>query len=67
MDTHDLTLLTTLLSCKKCGYKYGRFNTYGTTSIHRLPKYSVSCPNCSYCTKIKMTPEEARAAWNQRG
>ena len=67
MDTHDLTLLTTLLPCKKCGYPYGRFISYGTISIYQKPEYRISCPNCSYCTKVKKTPEEARAAWNQRG
>ena len=66
MDIIDLTDLPTLLPCKRCGYPYGRFNVYGTTSIRPLPKYSVSCPGCSYRTKIKNTQQEAYAAWNQR-
>ena len=38
-----------LAPCKKCGYKFPRFITYG----HSFPNpgmYRISCPNCSYCT-----------------
>lgn len=38
-----------LAPCKKCGYEFPRFITYG----HTFPipgTYRISCPNCSYCT-----------------
>ena len=53
-----------LAPCKKCGYEFPRFITYG----HAFPNtgtYRISCPNCSYCTNEKKTKLDAEEAWNK--
>ena len=53
-----------LAPCKKCGYEFPRFITYGHAfSNHRT--YRISCPNCSYCTHEKKTKFDAKEAWNK--
>lgn len=53
-----------LAPCKKCGYEFPRFITYG----HPFPNpgtYRISCPKCSYCTHEKKTKFEAKDAWER--
>ena len=52
--------LETGLKCKKCGYDRPRRINYAGGG------YRCSCVKCGYCTKIKLTYDEALAAWNQR-
>lgn len=48
------------LACKKCHGDRHRLLVYAGGG------YKVSCPLCSYCTKMKKTADEAVRAWNQR-
>ena len=54
-----------LAPCKKCGYEFPRFITYGHPFHNNPNTYRISCPNCSYCTHEKKTKFDAKEAWNK--
>ena len=54
-----------LKPCKKCGWEHPRRIRYGNFKGHP-DTYRITCPNCSYCTKEKLSMSEAIEAWNRR-
>ena len=57
--------MSELKPCKKCGWEHPREIRYGHLQ-GRPDTYRTTCPNCSYCTKEKLSMSEAVEAWHRR-